>query len=233
MAVPPGVAAAVVAGVVAGVAAGTVAGVVAAVVGGGAVTGGVAGAVWKRAGAGVADMLGGEPADPRSHARLLNVVEGLCTTAGVRPPELRVRVSGGVNLAVAGRDPGRCVLVVTSGLLEHLSRVELEGAVAAAVVRMRRGDVVAATVAAVTGAGVGRAVGRDPDLVTDLAAVRLTRYPPGLQGALEACARVGTAVPGLPGRVAHLWFADPVRGPAALPPYRCPLEERVVALSEL
>jgi Zn-dependent protease with chaperone function len=223
LALPP----AIVAGAI-GLLGGAVVAVVALVVVGVA----VAALIWVRAGRVLPAGAPGRSADPVADARLINLVEGLCTGAGVRVPDLRVVDAPGLNLAVSGRDAGAASLVVTSGLLGRLSRMELEGVLAAGIVQIRRGDVIAATVAAATGIGVATAVGTDHDLEVDAAAVALTRYPPGLRSALQAWSADGTAVPGVPRRAAHLWLAEPL-GDGSPPAYRRPLQQRVDALSEL
>lgn len=217
-----------VAGVVAGVVGGAVAGPVTFV----AVGGAVVAWVWRQSAHPAAIGLGGRPADPVRDARLVNVVEGLCASAGVRLPDLRIVEASGLNLAVGGRNPTTAALVVTTGLLEHLDRVELEGLLASGVIAIRRDAVAGPSIAAVTGISVNVAVGAGRDVLLDAAAVRLTRYPPGLRSALQALLDRGTGVPGVPRRALHLWLADPAGGPQ-LPSYRRPLRERIDALSEL
>lgn len=217
-----------VAGVVAGVAGGTVAGPLAFV----AVGGAVVAWVWHQSAQPDALGLAGRPADPERDARLVNLVDGLCAAAGVRRPDLRIVEVPGLNLAAGGRDPRRAALVVTSGLLEQLDRVALEGILATGVMAIRRGAVAGPSIAAVTGISVNVAVGAGRDILLDAAATRLTRYPPGLCSALQVMALRGTTVPGVPRRAAHLWLAEPSAG-AELPGYRRPLRERIDALSEL
>jgi heat shock protein HtpX len=230
VALPPAVVAAII-----GLALGEVIGLVVAFV---VVAAGLIGAVWVRS-AGAAVDLGGDPPDPVQHARLLNLVDGLCVTGGVRMPALRVVEASGCNLAVVGRDSAHATLVVTSGLLEDLTRMELEGALATGVVELRRGDAGPATVAAAaSGLTVGPALivrlAVDPqrDRVMDEAAASLTRYPPGLTAAYEKFARHGTEVPGTRRRHAHLWLADP-GGSSTPAPYRSSLQERIHVLAEL
>jgi hypothetical protein len=197
-----------------------------------AVAAGAAAVIWSRSG-GVGERdLPGAPADPAVHARLLNLVDGLCVTAGVRTPAVRVVEESGANLAVAGREAVRASLVVTAGLVDGLTRMELEGILAVGIVGIRRGDTRPATVAAVTGVGVALALATHRDLVVDGAAAALTRYPPGLAAAYRKLQSVGTAVPGQAGRTAHLWLADPTPD-AATPPYRTPLAQRIDALADL
>jgi hypothetical protein len=188
--------------------------------------------VWVRS-AGRAADIGGTPVDPRRHARLVNLVDGLCVSAGVRVPALRVLDAAGCNLAVVGRDQAHSALIVTSGLLEDLTRMELEGALATGIVELRRGDAGPATVAAAAGAfAVRLAVDPRRDRVVDEAAAALTRYPPGLTAAYHKLQDLGTDVPGTRRRSAHLWLAEPDHErPGAH--YRMTLQERIDALAEL
>jgi hypothetical protein len=219
VAAPP----AIVAAIIGVLAVGAVLGVVLLVV----VALAVAAAVWIRSGRRAGD-LGGIPADPMRHARLVNLVDGLCVSAGVRPPALRVLDAPGCNLAVIGRDAGHAALVVTG-----VTRVELEGALATGIVELRRGDAGPATAAVAAGSFTVRlAVDPRRDRIVDEAAAALTRYPPGLAAAYRKMARHGTVVPGAASRTAHLWLADP-REPGEPSAYRLTLQERIGALVEL
>ncbi len=66
---------------------------------------------------------------PGDQPRLENLVDGLCATNGVASPRLRLLDAPGANAAVAAVDE-RVTFLVTSGLLERLDRMELEGVVA-------------------------------------------------------------------------------------------------------
>jgi heat shock protein HtpX len=175
--------------------------------------------------------MGGVPADPatKSHARLLNLVEGLCATVGTRQPEVRVRDAEGLNAAVCGRRRRSATLVVTQGLLDQLNRVELEGVVAQLLTRIRSHDILPATVTVAT-LGIGATLLSPPEPVTamDRAAMSFTRYPPGLISALEKMEAKGTAVRGVSRSTAHLWFADPGTRPS-----QTSLLDRIAALREL
>ncbi|HLI52735.1 MAG TPA: M48 family metalloprotease [Acidimicrobiales bacterium] len=181
----------------------------------------------------VAASIGGREADPRTDARLWNLVEGLSIGAGVRQPRLLVVDSPGLNALAAGTSPNRAVLAVTTGLLDELKRIELEGVLAEEIFLIRHGHTRPATVVAATW-GVGRrfAVPADRDAVADLGAVSLTRYPPALASALEKVEAKGAVVAGQTSRLAHLWLADP-RPDAVVARGRLPLSERVEALREL
>jgi heat shock protein HtpX len=174
--------------------------------------------------------LGGEPADPVRHARLFNLVEGLRVSVGVRQPELRVRAEGALNAAVCGRRRRSATLVVTQGLLDQMTRMELEGVLAQQLTRIRCYDMLPATVTVAT-LGIGATLLAPPEPVTamDRAAVGFTRYPPGLVSALEKMADKGTYVRGGSRVTAHLWFAEPSAGAGQW----APLQDRVEALREL
>jgi heat shock protein HtpX len=174
--------------------------------------------------------LRGEPADQVAHARLLNLVEGLCATTGAHRPDVRVRDEVGLNAAVCGRRRRRSTLVVTKGLLDHLDRMELEGVVAQQLTRIRCHDMLPATVTVATlGMFATWLSPAEPITAMDRAAVSFTRYPPGLISALEKMAVSGTHVHGGSRATAHLWFADP--GGVAEP--GTTLKDRIEALREL
>lgn len=105
---------------------------------------------WTRATSVVRSLGRGRPADPDEHARLINVVEGLCLSVGVNPPAIEVVEDPAANALVAGRDDRDALLLVTSGLLEATDRVELEGIVAHQLVQLRDGSLPAATLTVTT-----------------------------------------------------------------------------------
>lgn len=106
----------------------------------------VAALAWRGADGVVLAGVGARAADPVAHARLHNLVEGLGAAAGVAKPAVFVVDDPGLNVMVAGRDPRRTSLVVTSGVLD-LPRIELEGVLAHAVARLRSGSTAPDTLA--------------------------------------------------------------------------------------
>ncbi len=210
---------------------------------------------------------GGSVFDDEEQPRLAGIVESLCFTSGVAMPDLRVVESSSRNLVAVGRVPERSVLIVTSGLLESVDRVELEALVASEIAQIRTLDVAYVTVAATTvglpalladlggrkrrGApgplsalGSWCAVGLlplarlsarrlrrelepDRDFRTDLAGVRLTRYPPGMISALERLDGNGDGLD-VAAATSPLWVVDP--GHAELRPS---VAIRIAALREL
>jgi heat shock protein HtpX len=190
--------------------------------------------VWIRAGSLTLRSPDTRPADPEGEARLYNLADGLCVTAGVKMPSLGVVDADGLNLAIIGRDAGHATILVTSGLLRSLSRIELEGVLAVGVAGLRQGDAGPATVAAAAfGLGLRFAVDEGRDRRLDETGMALTRYPPGLVSAYEKVKTVGTSVPGVPRHQAHVWLVDPAPTGGPLAPYRTPISQRIDALNEL
>jgi heat shock protein HtpX len=214
-----------------------------------------------------AAFLAGEPlalrrcravaADAQRHARLINLAEGLCASVGVAPPTLLVIECDAANALVVGRSQQRSTLVVTTGLLERASRVELEGVLARELWQIKSGDVAfktllvgfvgvpaaaadlalrrwwkdtgaapegftagqtAAAVVCLPFVAIAPALERllravlpsDDDATLDAQAVRITRYPPGLIGALEKVEEAGAVVWCAGRAAAHLWAAEPL-----------------------
>jgi len=107
----------------------------------------IAALAWWRSAPLALKLVNAQPADPLIHARLFNLVEGLGANAGVPQPALYVVADPGLNALTMGRSPRRATLVVTSGLLEQLNRIELEAVLAHELSHIRSDDILAATVA--------------------------------------------------------------------------------------
>ena len=166
----------------------------------------------------------GEPGE----ARLANLVEGLAPGAGVARPACFLVDDAAPNALAAGRDARSGCIVATTGLLDLLSRMELEGVVAQCLVRIRDGDVAAPTIALALGRrGNGPAPETDGrSFPADRAAVALTRYPPGLASALRHLASDPGAVPAAASELlGPLWLVPPGSSVA--------LQQRIAALEEL
>lgn len=158
------------------------------------------------------------PLQPDEAPRLVNVLDGLCLTCGVDDPAVEVvdatdqpaeALNAGV--AVAG---GTVRLVLTPAVLVDLDRMQLEGLLANLLGRVRDGSAAHTTlVSALFGAGerserrLDAAIGDQRAVRSDLVAVDLTRYPPGLRAALAAMAARGTSVAGAPPRSRACWIA--------------------------
>ena len=194
------------------------------------------------------------PADPHEHARLHNVVEGLCVAAGLRKPAVYLVDDDAPNAFAVGRGPRHASVAVTTGLLERMSRIELEGILAHELTHGKSYDVLVSGLAVVfvglpllvAGPAAARAlalaVGPRREALADFGGVQLTRYPPGLVAALEKVRDHPAVVRSGSRAIAHLWIESPVArtaGDGRLPSRdrlfdtHPPLEDRIQALKEL
>jgi heat shock protein HtpX len=182
-----------------------------------------------------------EPADPSRYPRYQNLVEGLCEQLGLPLPKLWVVDSGAANALALGRNPAEATVVVTTGLLGRLNRVELEGVLAAELSHIRSSGARLGSMAVLLGGAGGllleaRRRGGNPlfdvagrallaltplrrtavpverHLWADEGAAYLTRYPPGLISALR---KLGAQPDGASLSnlgLNHLWVVDPLDG---------------------
>ncbi len=88
-----------------------------------------------------------QPADPEVYQRLHNLVEGLCIAAGLPKPRVYVVDDPAPNAFATGRNPKHAAIAVTTGLLEKLNRVELEGVLAHELSHIRNYDILISTLA--------------------------------------------------------------------------------------
>lgn len=217
----------------------------------------------------IGKVLGARVAQEAEFPRYHNLVDGLAMGSGADTPALFVLDDPALNVAVYG-PPDAGVIVATSGLLEQLDRVELEGVLAEALVRLRSHDAELAAQASGLVCGplvrngprrsgrpmgyvafgaerrarrLRRVLGDQRSFLADLAAVDMTRYPPGLGSALEKMERAGTGVASATWGTAHLWMADPLLEPADSDPTSvklnalfgvdAPLDQRASLMAEL
>jgi heat shock protein HtpX len=87
------------------------------------------------------------PADPVTYARYHNLVEGLCIASGLPKPRLYIVDDPAPNAFSTGRNPKHAAVAVTTGLLEKMNRVELEGVLAHELSHIRNYDVLVMTLA--------------------------------------------------------------------------------------
>ena len=87
------------------------------------------------------------PVTQDEYPRLHNVVEGLCMAGGLPKPGIYVIEDPAPNAFATGRNPNHASIALTSGLLDQLSRVELEGVVAHELSHIRNYDILASTMA--------------------------------------------------------------------------------------
>jgi heat shock protein HtpX len=87
------------------------------------------------------------PADPVQYARYHNLVEGLCIASGLPKPRLYIVDDPAPNAFSTGRNPKHAAVAVTTGLLEKMNRVELEGVLAHELSHIRNYDILVMTLA--------------------------------------------------------------------------------------
>jgi heat shock protein HtpX len=88
-----------------------------------------------------------KPADPTQYQRYHNLVEGLCIAAGLPKPRLYVVEDPAPNAFATGRNPKHAAIAVTTGLLDTMNRVELEGVLAHELSHVKNYDMLVGTVA--------------------------------------------------------------------------------------
>jgi heat shock protein HtpX len=191
---------------------------------------------------------GARPLERGERPRWENVVDGMGVTSGVSDPELWILDRPEANaLAVADRD--HTAVVATTGLIDGLGPVELEAVAANLLGRVKDGSARYGTVTTgLLGPFLGRmepagrlvadGLGDQRSVRSDLTAVGMTRFPPGLAAAWLRLDELGTAVPGVDPATAHLWVAPVVGGDAGVDPAvaetaQQPLSYRIALLQEL
>ena len=196
-----------------------------------------------------------QPAPVDEHPRYHNLVDGLCVAAGLPKPALYLIEDDAPNAFATGRSPEHAAVVVTTGLLEKLNRMELEGVLAHELAHIRNHDILVTSIAVTMVGVVARlsitaplsaklmqfAVSRRREALADFTGVRMTRYPPGLISALEKLKNDRTVVHSGSRATAHLWIESPLDREEGHKHARLnrmfdthpPLEERIAALRDL
>jgi heat shock protein HtpX len=87
------------------------------------------------------------PAPIEEYPRLHNLVEGLCIAGGLPKPRIYVVDDPSPNAFATGRNPKHAAIAVTTGLLDRMNRVELEGVVAHELSHIKNYDILVSTLA--------------------------------------------------------------------------------------
>jgi heat shock protein HtpX len=88
-----------------------------------------------------------QPAGLTEYAQLHNIVEGLCLAAGMPKPGVYIVKDSAPNAFATGRNPEHSAIAVTTGLLEKMSRDELEGVIAHELSHVKNRDTLVMTLA--------------------------------------------------------------------------------------
>jgi heat shock protein HtpX len=161
-----------------------------------AVVTGVAAAVaaWRWSDVVALRRTGARPVADDAHPRLHNLVEGLCVSRGLPKPRLHVIDDAAPNSYAVGRSPRRASLVVTTGLLDVLTRIELEGVLGHELSHIKNHDTVVSTLGVTLVGGLatlsscsaryfwlgGRESGTGPGVVTAVAALPFAALSPAV-----------------------------------------------------
>ncbi|HRD02799.1 MAG TPA: zinc metalloprotease HtpX [Candidatus Saccharicenans sp.] len=89
------------------------------------------------------------PVTKEEYPYLFNTVEGLAIAAGIPAPRCYVIDDSAPNAFATGRNPQHSVICVTTGLLQKMNRLELEGVIAHEMSHIKNYDVLLQTVAVV------------------------------------------------------------------------------------
>lgn len=74
--------------------------------------------------------VGARPISKEDSPQLYNIVENLCIGDGLPVPKIYIMDTDAPNAFATGRDPKHAVVCATSGILQRLNKVELEGVIA-------------------------------------------------------------------------------------------------------
>lgn len=89
----------------------------------------------------ILSMSNAEEIKKKDNPELFRTVENLCIGAGTPMPKIYIIDDTAPNAFATGRDPNHAVVCVTSGILNKLSKVELEGVIAHELSHVRNYDI--------------------------------------------------------------------------------------------
>lgn len=235
----------------------------------------------------VLSMSRARPVSRETEPYIVNTVEGLAIAAGLPTPRAYVIDDPAPNAFATGRDPQHAAIAVTTGLVEKLDRLELEGVIAHELAHVKNYDTLISTLAVVLagtiallsdwllrsfwwgggrrsrddegGGGAGAvfaivglvlallaplvaallqmALSRNREYLADTNGVLLTRYPPGLAGALRKIAADPVPLKTANKATASLYIYNPLRDHGgrvnSLFDTHPPIEERIRRLERL
>jgi len=90
-----------------------------------------------------------KPVDPKENPYLYNVIEGLAIGAGIPKPKAYIIEDTAPNAFATGKNPQNSAIAVTTGLLQKMNRLELEGVIAHEMSHIKNYDIRYATLVVV------------------------------------------------------------------------------------
>lgn len=94
-------------------------------------------------------LSGAHPVTHKTHPKYVSIVENLAQVAQIPKPKTYVIDSRALNAFATGRDPAHGAIAVTQGLLDTLTRTEVEGVVAHELSHIRNYDTRLMTIVAI------------------------------------------------------------------------------------
>lgn len=94
-------------------------------------------------------LAGARPVSHKTHPQYSNIVENLARVAGIPTPKIYVIDSPALNAFATGRDPDHGAIAVTQGLLDSMTRTEIEGVVAHELTHIKNFDTRLMTIVAI------------------------------------------------------------------------------------
>jgi len=184
----------------------------------------------------VLKSLGSIPATEKQFPRLHNALDGICVNHGLDKPDVYVIESPNGN-AAAVADKRSQAVILTTGAIDSLDLVEIEGLLAQLIAKCLDSRLSKKTVEAfflrfpLVGIFTGGKKYKNDVRLEDVKGAELTRYPPGVQRSLIALKNLGTEMEDVPKSTSHLWLMNP-KGLNAEETHPS-TEERVAAMEEL
>tara|TARA_A100001037_G_scaffold289180_1_gene300654 strand:+ start:1375 stop:2103 length:729 start_codon:yes stop_codon:yes gene_type:complete len=180
--------------------------------------------------------LGANPASEKHFPRLHNAVEGICVTHGLEKPDLYVIENSNCNAAAIG-DKHSQALILTTGVVDSLDLIEIEGLLAVLIAKCLDKQLHKKTVEAFflriplfSFFKTGKKYKKDI-ADADMRASQLTRYPPGIQSALSRVSELGAEIENAPKTTSHLWLVSPTG--VEIGETHPPTRERILALEDV